>query len=335
MISVERVEVLTAELPFRFSFGHALAARRSSTNVYVRLTLDDGTVGYGEGVPREYVTGETVDGAVDAHRRASRPRTARAHGAGRGRCSGRCRRGHGSRPIRPRRLLRAGARASSTRAASTSERSVSAWLGPRPAPPSSSTTRSSRSPSPRKLPAIAVLIRALGSANVKVKVGADLEADVRKLRAAASHARPAGRPARRRELRVDDADEALDAIGRMRALRHQRRRAAAAADDLEGSAPRHGRRRRDRSSSTSRCGPSRRRRTLADARACDAFNIRVSKCGGLLNSLRIARDRRRGRPRLHRRRAGRRERASSRRPADTSPRRSRRATSRARPAACS
>jgi len=26
---------------------------RESTNVYVRLTLDDGTVGYGEGVPRE------------------------------------------------------------------------------------------------------------------------------------------------------------------------------------------------------------------------------------------------------------------------------------------
>src|SRR5262245_60930015 len=63
---VTRVEVLTAELPFRFAFGHALAERRATTNVYVRLTLDDGTVGFGEGVPREYVTGETVEGAVAA-----------------------------------------------------------------------------------------------------------------------------------------------------------------------------------------------------------------------------------------------------------------------------
>jgi L-Ala-D/L-Glu epimerase len=63
---IARIEVLTAQLPFRFSFGHALATRRDSTNVYVRLTLDDGTVGYGEGVPREYVTGETVEGAVAA-----------------------------------------------------------------------------------------------------------------------------------------------------------------------------------------------------------------------------------------------------------------------------
>jgi muconate cycloisomerase len=29
-------------------------------------------------------------------------------------------------------------------------------------------------------------------------------------------------------------------------------------------------------------------RTLIDMRACDAFNIRVSKCGGLLSSMRIA-----------------------------------------------
>ena len=64
--AVAAIDVLTAELPFRFSFGHALAARDSSTNVVTRVVLDDGTVGYGEGVPREYVTGETVDCAVSA-----------------------------------------------------------------------------------------------------------------------------------------------------------------------------------------------------------------------------------------------------------------------------
>ena len=66
MTRVARIDVASATLPLRFSFGHALAARKESTNVYVRLTLNDGTVGYGEGVPREYVTGETAESAYAA-----------------------------------------------------------------------------------------------------------------------------------------------------------------------------------------------------------------------------------------------------------------------------
>jgi len=50
---VMRIEVLTARLPFRFSFGHALAERKDSTNVFVRVRLDDGSVGHGEGVLRD------------------------------------------------------------------------------------------------------------------------------------------------------------------------------------------------------------------------------------------------------------------------------------------
>ena len=37
MTFVSHIDVLTVELPFRFSFGHALAERNSSTNVLVRL----------------------------------------------------------------------------------------------------------------------------------------------------------------------------------------------------------------------------------------------------------------------------------------------------------
>jgi muconate cycloisomerase len=37
--------------------------RNSTDNLIVRCTLGDGTVGWGEGVPREYVTGETVESA--------------------------------------------------------------------------------------------------------------------------------------------------------------------------------------------------------------------------------------------------------------------------------
>lgn len=47
----------------RFQFKHASANRQSTENVIVGLTGEDGVSGYGEGCPREYVTGETTDTA--------------------------------------------------------------------------------------------------------------------------------------------------------------------------------------------------------------------------------------------------------------------------------
>ena len=58
------LEVWTYEIPMRIRFEHARAARDTSTGILVRLVLDDGSVGWGEGIPRDYVTGETVAGAV-------------------------------------------------------------------------------------------------------------------------------------------------------------------------------------------------------------------------------------------------------------------------------
>src|SRR5262249_41907138 len=40
-------------------------SRTSTENIIVRCTLTDGSVGWGEGVPREYVTGETADTSLD------------------------------------------------------------------------------------------------------------------------------------------------------------------------------------------------------------------------------------------------------------------------------
>jgi L-alanine-DL-glutamate epimerase-like enolase superfamily enzyme len=62
-LRVDRLAAYLVELPFRFSFGHALASRSSSVNLIVKLQLTDGSIGYGEGVPREYVTGETGETA--------------------------------------------------------------------------------------------------------------------------------------------------------------------------------------------------------------------------------------------------------------------------------
>lgn len=51
-------------LPLKLRFAHATATRDESENVLVRCELADGTIGWGEGVPRSYVTGETPAGCL-------------------------------------------------------------------------------------------------------------------------------------------------------------------------------------------------------------------------------------------------------------------------------
>ena len=53
-------------LPFVGAFSHAAAERSRSSSILIRLQTDDGTVGFGEGCPREYVTGETLEGSLRA-----------------------------------------------------------------------------------------------------------------------------------------------------------------------------------------------------------------------------------------------------------------------------
>lgn len=52
-------------LRLRKEFKHASYNRSHSDNLIVRCRLSDGTIGWGEGVPREYVTGETAQGAIE------------------------------------------------------------------------------------------------------------------------------------------------------------------------------------------------------------------------------------------------------------------------------
>src|ERR1700722_10413715 len=65
-VGVKIVE-LTAyhvRIPLRRPIRHASHRRTETDNIVVRSQLDDGTEGYGEGVPRDYVTGETADTAL-------------------------------------------------------------------------------------------------------------------------------------------------------------------------------------------------------------------------------------------------------------------------------
>ena len=71
-----KVVELTAfhiRIPLRRPIRHASHARTETDNLLIRCVLDDGTEGFGEGVPRAYVTGETIDSALELLRRSELP----------------------------------------------------------------------------------------------------------------------------------------------------------------------------------------------------------------------------------------------------------------------
>ena len=57
---IERFGVFTFPMPFKTVIRHASASRRRVSNLIVAAYGRDGQTGYGEGCPREYVTGETM-----------------------------------------------------------------------------------------------------------------------------------------------------------------------------------------------------------------------------------------------------------------------------------
>ncbi|MCD4699194.1 MAG: hypothetical protein K8R91_01300 [Phycisphaerae bacterium] len=60
----EKLDIYRTAIPMR-SFEHAAAARESAEAIVVRLELPDGSVGWGETLPRKYVTGETLESVPD------------------------------------------------------------------------------------------------------------------------------------------------------------------------------------------------------------------------------------------------------------------------------
>jgi L-Ala-D/L-Glu epimerase len=64
MSAIAAIEARPLEIPFKVAFRHASASRESMQSIWVRARLASGMEGMGEGCPREYVTGEGVEGAL-------------------------------------------------------------------------------------------------------------------------------------------------------------------------------------------------------------------------------------------------------------------------------
>lgn len=59
------LSAMIVRLRLRKEFKHASFSRKYSDNLLVRCRLADGTIGWGEGIPRTYVTGESPEGAME------------------------------------------------------------------------------------------------------------------------------------------------------------------------------------------------------------------------------------------------------------------------------
>ena len=58
---IESLTIYRLRIPFHQAFSHALHSREESDAVIVKVTDTDGRSGFGESLPRSYVTGETTD----------------------------------------------------------------------------------------------------------------------------------------------------------------------------------------------------------------------------------------------------------------------------------
>jgi L-alanine-DL-glutamate epimerase-like enolase superfamily enzyme len=63
-MKITAARILLLSIPMRQVVHHALASRTTARNVFVVLTDESGVEGWGECCPRPYVTGETVESAV-------------------------------------------------------------------------------------------------------------------------------------------------------------------------------------------------------------------------------------------------------------------------------
>ncbi|MBW1992421.1 MAG: hypothetical protein JRI59_09970 [Deltaproteobacteria bacterium] len=61
---VQRMDIWRLRLPFHYPFKHKLATHAASENLVVKITSGSGAGGYGEGVPRPFVTGEAMEDSL-------------------------------------------------------------------------------------------------------------------------------------------------------------------------------------------------------------------------------------------------------------------------------
>jgi muconate cycloisomerase len=294
-----RVVELTAchvRIPLRRPVRHASHARTATDNLLVRCVLDDGTEGFGEGVPREYVTGETVDSALallqrsdlagqlepchdfpEAVRMAERLRLAPVPGDERA-CQG-----NAARCAVELALLDACGRRRNEPLFVVTRLIAPELYQLRPRVRYSGVITSARG---FKARLAALALRLYRFRDVKVKVGMAGYDDVRRLRTIRG---AVGRSVNLR-LDVNEAWSPADAVARIRDLEPFDIRwieQPLPHEDLTHLGEIRRQVRTPIMLDESLCS-LRDAETAVEQKACDLFNLRLSKCGGFIPALRLA-----------------------------------------------
>ncbi|HET6575615.1 MAG TPA: dipeptide epimerase [Fimbriiglobus sp.] len=295
-MQIVTLEARHVRIPLRRPVRHASHTRTETDNVVVRCALSDGSVGWGEGVPRDYVTGETVDSALELLRASDLPaqldvcddfgqalelagqlRLAAVPGDDR-KCQG-----NAARCAVELAVLDAFGRAFGEPLMNVTKLVAPDLYEPREKVQYSGVVLSAKG---WKAKALSLAYRVMGFAQVKVKVGLDGQDDAARL---AAVRRWAGR---RMNLRVDanEAWPAGEAAERIRALEpfgitsaeqpvpHEEVASLAAVRKQTGTPV---------MLDESLCSEVDAERAVANG-WCDLFNLRLSKCGGFIPSLRLA-----------------------------------------------
>ncbi|MBI5124221.1 MAG: hypothetical protein HZA72_02250, partial [Candidatus Omnitrophica bacterium] len=66
MPKISGIEIFKVNIPFKFSFKHSLKERKSSESIFVKIVLENNIAGFGESLPRSYVTGNTQSSVYDS-----------------------------------------------------------------------------------------------------------------------------------------------------------------------------------------------------------------------------------------------------------------------------
>lgn len=271
-------------IPFRLPVSHSLAERKQAEGIVVIARGKDGACGYGEGTPRQYVTGETLEDCLDTARDLGHLVVGRAVDSVGG-------------------LLELLRELGETQAARLFPSALCAieiacldlW-GRQIGLPVSGIFKEGAAEAFTYSAVLPLLgddlfdrFLDLTAENrmgfVKIKVGAGVERDLERIRRARARLGEAV------DIRVDanggyTPDEALEFIGRSRGLMVSAIEQPVPKGDLEGMKQVSDRGGIRVIADESLCSMADAERIVA-ASACRGFNVRLSKCGGFLKSLAI------------------------------------------------
>ena len=288
---IESLTIYQLRIPFHQAFKHALQSREESDAVIIKVTDSNGRVGFGESLPRAYVTGETTESMIGRIRENLAPKILRENFA------------PGWETFEYLKSVLSDWTASDDKngpvigwnaAFCAVELALLDWTLRRDHSSLADLLQPVRyeivysgvisADTPADAAALAKRMARLGMRQIKIKVGtADDMARLEAVRKAVGD---------KVDLRADangawSADEAVEQLRRLAPFKLLAIEQPVRADDLIGM-----KRVRDEIGVSIIADESlvtaEQARRLIDLGACDLFNIRISKCGGISGSLAIA-----------------------------------------------